>query len=54
MADGSRFIVENLKAYVETGKVKFGARMLLGMYSLLSFMIPKTMRAENWPLDNAE
>jgi hypothetical protein len=54
MADGSRFIVENLKAFVETGKVTFKARMLLGMYSLLSSMIPKAMRAENWPLDKAE
>ena len=52
--DGSRLIVENLKAYIETGKVTFQARMILGMYSLLSSMIPKTMRAENWPLDKAE
>jgi hypothetical protein len=29
-------------------------RMLLGMYSLLSSMIPKAMRAENRPLDKAE
>jgi uncharacterized protein YndB with AHSA1/START domain len=54
MADGSRFIVDNLKAFVETGKVTFKARMILSLYSLLSSMTPKAMRSENWPLDKAE
>ena len=54
MADGSRFIVENFKAYIETGKVTFGARMILGMYALMAPLMPSAMRAENWPLDKAE
>jgi uncharacterized protein YndB with AHSA1/START domain len=54
MAGGSRFIVENFKAYVETGKVTLGARITLAMYSLLAPLTPKSMRAENWPLDKAE
>lgn len=54
MADGSRFIVENFKQYIETGKVTFGARMVLAMYSLMAPLTPKAMRAENWPLDKAE
>jgi uncharacterized protein YndB with AHSA1/START domain len=54
MADGARFIVENFKAYVETGKVSFGARVVLGLYSLMAPLTPKAMRAENWPLDKAE
>ena len=54
MADGSRFIVENFKAFVETGRVTFKARMILGMYSLMAPLMPKSMRAENWPLDKAE
>ena len=54
MASGSRFIVDNLKAYVETGKVMFGARITLALYSLLAPLMPKTMRAGNWPLDKAE
>ena len=54
MADGSRFIVENFKAYVETGRVTLKARMILGMYSLMAPLMPKSMRAENWPLDKAE
>jgi uncharacterized protein YndB with AHSA1/START domain len=50
MAGGSRFIVNNFKAYMETGKVTFGARMILGLYGLMAPMTPKAMRAENWPL----
>ena len=54
MADGSRFIVENFKAWVETGKVTFGARLMLAMFSLMAPLTPKSMRADNWPLDKAE
>jgi uncharacterized protein YndB with AHSA1/START domain len=50
MADGSKFIVENFKAYVETGKVTFGARMMLAMFDVMGAMAPKKLRAENWPL----
>jgi uncharacterized protein YndB with AHSA1/START domain len=51
MAGGARFIVDNFKAYVETGNVTFGARLTLAMYALMAPLAPKTMRAENWPLD---
>jgi len=54
MADGARFIVDNFKAYVETGKVAFGARILLGFYALMAPLMPKAMRVENWPFDKAE
>ena len=54
MADGAKFIVENFKSYVETGKVTFGARMMLAMFSLMAPMTPKSMSAENWPLDKGE
>lgn len=54
MADGSKFIVENFKTFVETGKVSFGARLMLAMYSLMAPMTPKSMHADNWPLDEAE
>lgn len=50
MASGSKFIVENFKAFVETGKVTFGARMTLAMFSLMGAMAPKNLHAENWPL----
>jgi len=51
MADGASFIVKNFKAFMETGKVTLGARMMLAMFALMAPMTPKTMSAENWPLD---
>lgn len=51
MDQGARFIVENFKAYVETGKVTFGARIMLAMYSLMAPLAPKSMSADKWPLD---
>ena len=54
MADGSQFIVTNFKAYIETGKVTFGARIMLGMFRLMAPFTPKAIRAENWPLGRIE
>ena len=51
MDQGAKFIVENFKAYVETGKVTFSARMMNALYGMMAPMTPKPMRAENWPLD---
>ncbi len=51
MDSGAKFIVENFKAYIETGKIKLGARITLAMLSLMAPLTPKAMRAENWPLD---
>ncbi len=51
MADGARFIVKNFKAFVETGKVTFGARLMLAMFAIMAPLTPKSMSAENWPLD---
>ncbi len=51
MADGSRFIIANFKAFVETGKVTFSARLMLSTFKLMSPFTPKTMRAESWPLE---
>ena len=53
MANGAHFIVTNFKAFVETGKVTPGARFLLGMYSLMAPMTPKSMSADHWPLHPA-
>ncbi len=50
MDGGAKFIVENFKAFVETGKPTFGARMQNAMFALMGPMTPKTLRAENWPL----
>jgi uncharacterized protein YndB with AHSA1/START domain len=54
MDRGSKFIVENFKAYVETGKVTFGARITLALYALMAPMTPKSMSADKWPLDKQD
>jgi uncharacterized protein YndB with AHSA1/START domain len=54
MAAGGRFIVDNFKVYVETGKVTLGARLTLAMYGLMGPLAPKAMRSENWPLSKAK
>jgi len=51
MADGSSFIVKNFKAFMETGKVTFGARVMLAMFRIMAPLTPKSMNADNWPLD---
>lgn len=51
MADGAKFIVENFKAFVETGKVTLAARIMLAMFTLMSPFTPKSMSAEEWPLE---
>lgn len=51
MADGAKFIVENFKAFMETGNVTLGARLVLFAFRFMSPLAPKSMRAENWPLD---
>lgn len=50
MDAGAKFIVENFKAFVETGKATFGARMQNAIFALMGPMTPKALRAENWPL----
>ncbi|MGD9801226.1 MAG: SRPBCC domain-containing protein, partial [Parvularculaceae bacterium] len=51
MDAGAKFIVENFKAFVETGNVTFGARIMNGVYALMGPIMPKRLRAENWPLE---
>lgn len=50
MDGGAKFIVENFKAFVETGRATFGGRMMNAMMGLMGGMVPKALRAENWPL----
>ena len=54
MDRGSRFIVDNFKAFVETGKVTLGARVTLALYALMAPMTPKSMSADKWPLDKQD
>jgi uncharacterized protein YndB with AHSA1/START domain len=54
MADGARFIIENFKAYLETGKVTFGARLMLLMFGIMAPFTPKSMSAGKWPLERQQ
>ncbi len=50
MDQGAKFIVENFKAFIETGHVTFGARMQLALFALMAPIAPKLMHKDNWPL----
>lgn len=50
MDGGAKFIVENFKAYVEKGHSTFSGQMTNAMMGLMGAMVPKALRAENWPL----
>lgn len=50
MSKSGQFIVDNLKAVVETGRPTFGGRMALLTAPLMSLMTPATCRATVWPL----
>jgi uncharacterized protein YndB with AHSA1/START domain len=54
MANGSRFIVGNFKSFIEKGKITPGAQVMLAMMGVMSPMMPKVLRAENWPLAKVE
>jgi uncharacterized protein YndB with AHSA1/START domain len=51
MASGSKFIADNLKACVETGRATASGRFALFMMGLTAFMTPDKCRVENWPFD---
>ena len=53
MAD-AQFIVRNFKAYIETCKATFGARMMLAMFKLMAPLTPKSMSADKWPFGRNE
>ena len=50
MTQGGKFITENLKALLETGKPTTGGRIALFMMGLFAAFTPKQCRSEHWPL----
>jgi hypothetical protein len=50
MQRGGMFILNNLKAVVETGRPPVGTRLMYLMFDWLEFMLPKKTRSERWPL----
>ncbi len=51
MGSGGEFIVNNLKAWIETGKPTLSGRLALFMMGLTAGLTPKQCRAELWPFD---
>ncbi|MEQ8936606.1 MAG: SRPBCC domain-containing protein [Amphiplicatus sp.] len=51
MIEGGQFIVDNLKAVVETGKPRFSGAMVMALGPLMGLFTPKRSRIENWPLE---
>jgi uncharacterized protein YndB with AHSA1/START domain len=50
MQKGGMFILNNLKAIVETGKPPFGTRMMYAMFGMLEFVLPARSKSDQWPL----
>lgn len=51
MASGGTFMLENLKAIVETGRPTIKARLMYWMFDALEFVLPAKTKTEHWPLD---
>lgn len=51
MVQGSRMIVNTLKAVIENGQPALGTRILFGIFKHLQFLSPKRSLSENWPID---
>lgn len=50
MQRGGMFILNNLKAIVETGRPPLGTRLMYLMFGALEFVLPAKTKTENWPL----
>jgi len=50
MTRGGTLIVNTLKAVIETGRPRFGIRMLYVLFKLMAPFSPKRCRSSNWPL----
>lgn len=51
MTSGGKFITDNLKSLVETGKPTTGGRVALFAMGLFAVFTPKESLSENWPFD---
>jgi hypothetical protein len=49
MGNSGKFIVDNLKAQIETGKPNFGGRMVVAISPLTALLAPSSCRTINWP-----
>lgn len=49
-AAGAKFIADNLKALVESGRPPLGTRVMYAMFGVMEGFLPKRCRSEAWPL----
>ena len=54
MDKGGTFIVNTLKAVVETGRPRLAGRLMLSMIGLTEMFSPKICASENWPLGSEQ
>jgi uncharacterized protein YndB with AHSA1/START domain len=51
MQRGGMFILENLKAIVESGRPPLATRLMYAMFGAMEFVLPKRSKTEHWPLE---
>ena len=51
MQSGGTFILDNLKAIVETGRPGLKTRLMYAAFGALEFVLPKRSKSEFWPLE---
>ncbi len=51
MQRGGMFILNNLKAIVESGRPPLATRLMYAMFGAMEFVLPKKTKTENWPLE---
>ena len=50
MVPGGKFITDNLKALVETGKPRFSGRMVMMLGPIMGLLTPSQCHIDHWPL----
>ena len=50
MSKSGQFIVDNVKALIETGNATFGGRMVMLMAPVMGLLTPTRCRTKDWPL----
>ena len=51
MLQGGTMIVNTLQAVIETGRPRFGIRLLYTLFKVMQPFSPKRCRTEHWPID---
>jgi len=51
MARGGMFILDTLKAIVESGRPPLGTRLMYFMFGAMEFVLPSKTKTGNWPLE---